>query len=213
MKTAMRVILLAVTFITLGSFSASRAQDKGQDMQLTTPSIETAILAGGCFWCVESDFDKLDGVIETTSGYSGGTIPNPTYQNYNKPVEGFEPHVEVLEVKYDATKISYEGILDYYFRHIDPTDDGGQFCDRGASYRPVIYVQNDQERDIAVAKSKEVAALIKQDVKVDILEATQFWAAEGYHQNYYKENPVRYNLYRWNCGRDQKIEKIWKKAS
>ena len=202
-------------FLAIWPFSAPSAKDqstmKAQDSKQMT-HVETAILAGGCFWCVESDFDKLEGVIATTSGYSGGTIPNPTYQNYNKPVEDYQPHVEVVEIQYDANKISYEELLDYYFRHVDATDNGGQFCDRGASYRPVIYFKNNEERDIATAKAKTVEALINQPVKVDILEATKFWAAEDYHQNYYKVNPVRYNLYRWNCGRDQKIEKIWKAA-
>jgi peptide-methionine (S)-S-oxide reductase len=169
----------------------------------------TAILAGGCFWCVESDFDKLEGVLKTTSGYSGGTIENPTYQNYHDKIPDKEPHVEVVAIKYDDEKITYKTLLNYYFRHIDPTDNGGQFCDRGAAYRPVIYYQNEQERQDAQKVSQDIENLINKKVKVDILPATKFWAAEDYHQDYHNKNSVRYKLYRWRCGRDQRVGEIF----
>jgi peptide-methionine (S)-S-oxide reductase len=173
-----------------------------------------AILAGGCFWCVEHDFKEVPGVLDVVSGYSGGSRPNPTYENYHDIDATFPvPHVEVAKVTYDPTKISYDQLLDHYFRHIDPTDAGGQFCDRGPAYRPVIFVMTGEERAAAEARKAEVARLIKQPVAVEILDAGKFWPAEDYHQDYAEKNPIRYNYYRWNCGRDRRIEEIWRAAS
>lgn len=174
--------------------------------------IEKTTLAGGCFWCIETDFEKLDGVIEAVSGYAGGEHPAPTYQNYNKPSGDYKvPHIEVIQVTYDTDKLSYKDILEYHVRHIDPTDGDGQFCDRGAGYRPAIFVKNDTERATANDVLTETAQIIGQDVNVDVLDDAPFHAAEGYHQDYSKKNPVRYKFYRWNCGRDQQINKIWGK--
>jgi peptide-methionine (S)-S-oxide reductase len=173
----------------------------------------TAVLAGGCFWCVEHDFRQLPGVIKAVSGYSGGSRPNPTYENYHDvDAENPVPHVEVAQITYDPSKLSYAALLDYYFRHIDPTDRDGQFCDRGPAYRPVIFVANEEERKVAEAKKAEVAELIKQPVAVEIADAKTFWPAEEYHQDYADKNPVRYKLYRWNCGRDQRVEEVWSVA-
>lgn len=193
------IVFLGVLFAALAS-TPGQAEDK---------TMGRAILAGGCFWCLQSDFLKLDGVTEAVSGYSGGTIPNPTYQNYHDDVPGHDPHVEVVQVDFNTSKLSYEAVLDYFFRHIDPTDNGGQFCDRGAAYRPVVYYGSEAERITAERKKAEVAKLIGQPVLVDVLPATAFWAAEDYHQNYHLKNPVRYKYYRWNCGRDQKVQAIW----
>ena len=169
-----------------------------------------AILAGGCFWCLEKDFRALPGVVNATSGYSGGSIANPTYQNYHDtPDASTVPHVEVVEVVYDPAKVGYEKILDYYFRHVDPTDGGGQFCDRGPAYAPVIYTTNDAEKAAAQKKSAEVAKLIKAKVAVDIRDAKPFWPAEDYHQDYAHKNPLKYQYYRWNCGRDQRVTEVW----
>jgi methionine-S-sulfoxide reductase len=171
---------------------------------------ETALLAGGCFWCIEADFEKLDGVIEAVSGYSGGDMPNPTYQNYNKPSGGFKiPHIEVIEVTYDPQKLTYKQILEYHVRHIDPTDGDGQFCDRGPGYIPAIFVENDQERQTAINVMQDTANEIDQDVKVRILDAKTFYPAEDYHQNYAEKNSFRYKVYRWNCGRDARIAEVW----
>jgi peptide-methionine (S)-S-oxide reductase len=170
----------------------------------------SAILAGGCFWCVEHDLRELPGVIDVVSGYSGGSRPNPTYEDYHdvdaaNPV----PHVEVVRVTYDPARLSYASLLDYYFRHIDPTDGGGQFCDRGPAYRPVVFAANDDERKVAEAKKTEVAGLIKRPLAVEVQDAQAFWPAEDYHQRYADKNPLRYKYYRWNCGRDQRVEMIW----
>jgi peptide-methionine (S)-S-oxide reductase len=173
----------------------------------------TAVLAGGCFWCVEHDFRQLPGVTKAVSGYSGGSRPNPTYENYHDvDAENPVPHVEVAQITYDPSKLSYATLLDYYFRHIDPTDREGQFCDRGPAYRPVIFVANEEERKVAEAKKAEVAELIKQPVAVEIADVKTFWPAEEYHQAYANKNPVRYKLYRWNCGRDQRVKEIWSAA-
>ncbi len=172
-----------------------------------------AILAGGCFWCVEHDLRQLPGVIDVVSGYTGGSRPNPTYEDYHdvdaaNPV----PHVEAVRATYDPSRLSYAGLLDYYYRHIDPTDGGGQFCDRGPSYRPVVFVASKSERETAEAKKAEVARLLKQDVAVEVLDARTFWSAEDYHQDYAAKNPLRYKYYRWNCGRDQRVEAVWRAA-
>src|SRR5204863_410747 len=135
---------------------------------------------------------------EAVSGYSGGSRPNPTYEDYHdvdaaNPV----PHVEAVRVTYDPSKLSYQKLLDYYFRHIDPTDGGGQFCDRGPAYRPVVFVGNEAERKTAESKKAEVAGQLKQKVAVEVLDAPTFWPAEDYHQDYANKNPVRYKYYRW----------------
>ena len=171
---------------------------------------KTAIFAGGCFWCIESDFEKLDGVVDAVSGYAGGDRPNPVYENYNKPSGDYSvPHIEVIQVTYDADKLSYADILDYHMRHIDPTDGDGQFCDRGAGYVPAIFVKNDNERLIAKTVLRKTADILDTDVNVKILDDAPFYAAEDYHQDYAKKSPVRYKFYRWNCGRDQRIEELW----
>ncbi|MBI1363468.1 MAG: peptide-methionine (S)-S-oxide reductase MsrA [Proteobacteria bacterium] len=193
-------ILYALGLVATVVASPVRAEDS---------KMATAILAGGCFWCVQTDMEELSGVSKVVSGYSGGTIPNPTYENYHDQIDGYEPHVEVVEVTYDPAKISYDKLLDYYFRHIDPTDGGGQFCDRGPAYRPVIYYANDAEKAAAEAKKAEVARVLGAAVEVDVLPARTFWPAEDYHQDYHSKNPVRYKYYRWGCGRDQRVQQLW----
>jgi peptide-methionine (S)-S-oxide reductase len=166
-----------------------------------------AILAGGCFWCMESDFEKLPGVTDVVSGFTGGTLPNPTYNGNH------EGHYEAVEITYDPQKVSYRQLLDYYWRHIDPFDAGGQFCDRGHSYQSAIFVANAAERAIAEESKQAVAALFpKQTVVTPILAATTFYPIKGdesYHQDYARNNPVRYKYYRWGCGRDQRLKAIW----
>lgn len=177
------------------------------------PTTASAILAGGCFWCLEHDLRQLPGVVEAISGYTGGSRTNPTYEDYHD-VDGSNPtpHVEAVSVKYNPSVLSYEKLLDFYFHHIDPSDGSGQFCDRGAAYRPVVFVGNEIELKTTEAKKAEVSRLIKQKVAVDVLKAQTFWPAEAYHQDYAAKNPVRYKYYRWSCGRDQRVEDIWKSA-
>ncbi|MBN2720869.1 MAG: peptide-methionine (S)-S-oxide reductase MsrA [Proteobacteria bacterium] len=166
-----------------------------------------AILAGGCFWCMEADFEKLDGVSDVVSGFTGGTLKNPTYDGNH------EGHYEAVEITYEPQKISYQKLLDHYWVNIDPFDEGGQFCDRGPSYRAAIFVANEEERLIAEKSREKVQAMFSnQKIVTPILPATTFWPIQGdesYHQDYYKNYSVRYKYYRWRCGRDKRLEEIW----
>jgi len=165
-----------------------------------------ATFAGGCFWCMEPPYDKLDGIKSTISGYMGGHVENPSYKQVTRGNTG---HAEVVQVTYDPDVVSYETLLEVYWRNVDPFDGGGQFCDRGNSYRPEIFVHDEAQADAARRSKGEVAARFDQPISVDVTEAPAFYPAEDYHQDYYKKNPVRYKYYRWNCGRDQRLEEIW----
>ena len=167
---------------------------------------KAAIFAGGCFWCVESDFDNVKGVISTTSGYIGGTAQSA---NYKAVSSGGTGHYEAVRIVYDDTKVSYRKLLDVFWRSVDPTDAGGQFCDRGFSYKTGVFVMNDKERAIAKASKKRAQEALGKKIVTPILNAGSFYKAEGYHQNYYKKNPVRYKIYRYGCGRDAKIKSLW----
>ncbi len=168
----------------------------------------TAIFAAGCFWCVESDFDKVPGVLETTSGYAGGKTEHPTYEEVGGGQTG---HAEALQVTYDPSKVSYEKLLDYYWHHVDLVDGGGQFCDRGSQYRPAIFTNSDEQKALAEASKAalEKTGKFKQPIAVQIAPAGVFTAAEDYHQDYYKKNPIRYKFYRSGCGRDARMEQLW----
>ncbi|HSG21553.1 MAG TPA: peptide-methionine (S)-S-oxide reductase MsrA [Azonexus sp.] len=167
----------------------------------------TAIFAGGCFWCIEKDFEKLPGVIEVESGYTAGRTKNPTYEAVSSGSTG---HTEAVRVIYDPAKVSYPQLVEYFWRHIDPTVKDQQFCDVGTQYRSGIYWQNETERKAAEA-SRDV--LLKSArfkvIYTELAPASEFWRAEEYHQDYYKKNPVRYGYYRTSCGRDARVEKIW----
>jgi len=168
---------------------------------------DKAVLAGGCFWCMESDFEKLPGVTSVVSGFTGGKIKNPTYQGDHRG------HYEAVEITYDPEKVSYQGILDHFWVNIDPFDAKGQFCDKGSSYLSAIFVANDHERTLAEQTKKAVVAKFpNQTVVTPILTASTFYpikGAESYHQDFYKKSPVRYNAYRWGCGRDKRLQEIW----
>jgi peptide-methionine (S)-S-oxide reductase len=170
----------------------------------------SAIFAGGCFWCIESDFEKLDGVIEAESGYTGGNVAKPTYKQVSNGGTG---HAEAVRVRYDPRKISYEKLLDYFWRHIDPTVKDRQFCDVGSQYRSAIFYQNAAEEKAARASK---LALEKSGrfahIYTEIVAASTFYPAEEYHQDYYKKNPVRYSYYRFSCGRDARVEEVWGEA-
>jgi peptide methionine sulfoxide reductase msrA/msrB len=168
----------------------------------------TAVFAGGCFWCTESDFEKVDGVFEAVSGYTGGRMENPTYKQVSAGGTG---HIEAVKITYDADKISYEQLLDIFWRHVDPTDAGGQFVDRGAQYRSAIFYATEEERQLAEASKKALAASGRFDrpVVTDILPLGPFYVAEDYHQDYYKKNPLRYNWYRSGSGRDRFLQATW----
>jgi peptide-methionine (S)-S-oxide reductase len=171
---------------------------------------QKAVFAGGCFWCVEADFDKAPGVLSTVSGYTGGDVENPTYEQVSYEDTG---HYEAVEVTYDPDKVSYRQLVDIFWRTVDPTDAGGQFCDRGDSYRTAVFVSDDAERQAAEASKAAAQEALGQQIVTPILEASTFWPAEDYHQDYYVKNPLRYKYYRWNCGRDQRIEDLWGDAA
>ena len=169
---------------------------------------ETAIFAGGCFWCMTPPFEKTPGVISVTSGYIGGTKPNPTYEDY-----AGGGHVEAVEVVFDPAKVSYDKLLDIFWMQVNPTDGGGQFVDRGPQYRPAIFYLDDAQRRLAEASRDRLArsGRFGGPLRTDILRAGPFYKAEEYHQDYWKKNPIRYKFYRFNSGRDQFIEKTWGK--
>jgi len=170
------------------------------------PERAVATFAGGCFWCVESDFDHVPGVLSTTSGYTGGKVANPTYEQVSAGRTG---HAESVEVAYDPRKVSYAQLLDYFWHHIDPTVKDQQFCDHGNQYRTAIFAHNDEERTLAEDSKKKVEAELKKPIYTEIDQAGPFYKAEDYHQDFYLKNPAKYKFYRWNCGRDQRIEQIW----
>lgn len=171
--------------------------------------VATAIFAGGCFWCTESDFEKLPGVISAESGYTAGTKPNPTYEEVSAGTTG---HTEAVRVTYDPTKVSYAQLVDHFWRTIDPTVKNRQFCDVGSQYRSGIYWQTEDERKIAEASRDALLASGKfKEIHTEIAAASAFFPAEEYHQDYYKKNPIRYSYYRNGCGRDARLEQLWGK--
>ena len=167
----------------------------------------TAIFAGGCFWCIEADFEKLDGVIDVESGYIGGSTANPTYKQVSAGGTG---HAEAVRVRYDPRRVGYEKLLDYFWRHIDPTVKDRQFCDIGSQYRSAIFYQNDAEKKLA---QDSLRALEKSGkfahIYTEIVAAATFYPAEDYHQDYYKKNPVHYLFYRTSCGRNARVKSLW----
>jgi peptide-methionine (S)-S-oxide reductase len=165
-----------------------------------------AVFAGGCFWCMESDFDHLEGVVATTSGYIGGRTQNPTYGDVTSETTG---HKEAVHVVYDTKKLSYDQVIDYYWRHVDVTDDGGQFCDRGDSYRPMVFVDSPAQKAAAEVSRARAQAALGKPIVVQIVEDTKFWPAEQYHQDFHETNPGRYLPYRMGCGRDAKLRALW----
>ena len=165
-----------------------------------------AVFAGGCFWCTESDFDKIPGVLSTTSGYTGGRLRNPTYKQVSAGGTG---HIEAVRVTYDPARVSYATLAARFIRTVDPLDSGGSFCDRGYHYRSAFFVATAAQRRVAETINNRTKAALKKPVATLVLPAATFYPAEAYHQDYYKKNPVRYRLYRLNCGRDAQLKKIW----
>jgi peptide-methionine (S)-S-oxide reductase len=191
------VLLLSLTGTT-GAQAPTKAQAKA------APSHAT--FAGGCFWCMVSEFEVLPGVASVVSGYTGGTKKNPTYEEVSSGGTG---HFESVDITFDPAKISYEKLLEIYWENIDPLTANGQFCDRGEQYRTAIFVHDDAQRAAAEASKQKVAEKLKAKVVTLILPASTFYPAEEYHQDYYKKNPFRYGLYRKGCGRDELLEQIW----
>ena len=178
------------------------------DPATATPEAGTAvaIFAGGCFWCMEHPFDELVGVIATTSGYTGGNTPNPTYEQVSA---GGTAHAESVRVTYDPSKVSYEKLLDVYWRNIDPLAVDRQFCDEGSQYRSAIFYTTSEQQTLAEASKQKVQEEFDKPIATQIVEAGRFYPAEEYHQDYYRKNPIRYKLYRLKCGRDQRLQQLW----
>jgi peptide-methionine (S)-S-oxide reductase len=196
--TRMGMMALALAMLALVPAALAQTQPGAQT--------RTAVFAGGCFWCVEDAFDQVPGVVETISGYTGGTLANPTYHQVSAGGTG---HQEAVEVRYDPSKVTYETLLDTYWHNVDPLDAGGQFCDRGDSYRSVIFVANEEQKTLAQASKQQVAAQLNKKIETRIEPLTKFYPAEGYHQNYHQTNPIKYKFYKWNCGRAQRLQQIW----
>jgi peptide-methionine (S)-S-oxide reductase len=197
----MKKIALLASLLAALTLSSVNAQSRD-------PARAVAIFAGGCFWCMEPPFDKLEGVLATTSGYIGGTKADPTYEQVTSGRTG---HYEALQVEYDPARVSYERLLDVFWRNIDPLDATGQFCDKGPQYRSAIFAIDDNQRAAAEASK---AALDKSGklpgrIVTEILPAAKFYPAEAYHQDYYRKNSTAYTYYRWSCGRDKRLERLW----
>jgi len=204
------LVLTAVLFVYLGGQGLSMDKDMTMDKPMNATTA-TAVFAGGCFWCTESDFEKLPGVTGVISGYTGGQEANPSYEEVSAHRTG---HVEAVKLSYDPQQISYGQLLDWFWRHVDPTDAGGQFVDRGSQYRSVIFYADEAQQRAAEASKQRLAAsgVFKKPIVTEILPLGPFYAAEDYHQDYYKHNPLRYKYYRWGSGRDQFLDKTWGEA-
>jgi len=210
----MKTIVLIAIIVTFGiiflGFQKSNTQQEKMNtaMEKEQKALKEATFAGGCFWCIESDFEKFDGVVEAISGYVGGHTANPTYKEVSAGVTG---HAEAVRVLYDPQKITYTKLLDIFWQHIDPTDPGGQFVDRGSQYRSVIFYHNDEQKSLAEeSKGKlEASGRFTKSIATEIVPVSEFYEAEDYHQDYYKKNSLRYKFYRYNSGRDQFLKKAW----
>lgn len=200
---ALLYIWLAINTLLLQIAIAETQQPSNQQQH------QEALFAGGCFWCIEADFDKLPGVVDVVSGYTGGSKATANYKTVSSKETG---HYEAVRVQYDPTIISYRQLVDYFWSHIDPTDANGQFCDRGSSYRAAVFYRNEQQRN-TIERSKielEKTKPFSGDIVTAILPEKPFYLAETYHQNYAKKNPLRYRFYRSRCGRDKRIKSLWK---
>ena len=209
MRNIFAIATIALVFIGTAWQIAGTAQ---QEVKKETPkedsTLKVATFAGGCFWCTESDFEQLPGVVKAISGYTGGHKENPTYKEVSSGSTG---HVEAVQVYYDPSKVTYGELLDYFWRHMDPTDSGGQFADRGSQYRSVIFYHDEEQRTLAEKSKEDLGKTGRFDkpIATEIIKFTKFYEAEDYHQDYYKNNPLRYKYYRFGSGRDQFLKQVW----
>jgi peptide methionine sulfoxide reductase msrA/msrB len=210
MKTIILIgLMIAFTVVLVGFQKSNNLKDKTDTtMDINQKDLSGATFAGGCFWCTESDFEKFDGVVEVISGYVGGQTQNPTYQEVSAGGTG---HAEAIRVRYDPEKITYDELLDIFWRHVDPTDSGGQFVDRGSQYRPAIFYHDEEQKRLAEESKRklETSGRFNKSIATEIVPVSEFYEAEDYHQDYYQKNPLRYKLYRYNSGRDQFLKKAW----
>ena len=208
MKLWLKIVLVVAILGLLFTAYAEKSEERktGSDK-----SLAIATFAGGCFWCMEPPYDKLDGVISTTSGYTGGRKKNPTYEEVSGGTTG---HAEAVQVTYDPTKVSYQKLLEVFWKNIDPFTPNAQFCDHGSQYRSAIFYHDEEQKRLAEASKQELekSGRFTQPIVTEIVPAGEFYPAEDYHQDYYQNNPVRYKYYRYRCGRDAVLEKIWGKT-
>ncbi len=205
-------LLLSLALSAFGCLAAENEAAAGPAVDAGEPAmLETATFAGGCFWCMEPPFDALEGVVSTTAGYTGGTLAKPSYEQVSAGGTG---HAESVQVIYDPQRVSYEKLLEVFWRNIDPTAVNQQFCDHGDQYRTAIFYHNDTQKQAAEASlaALEQSKPFKESIKTALVKAGPFYPAEDYHQDYYKKNPVRYKFYRYNCGRDQRLTELWGSA-
>ena len=198
------VLSLGVILLLSGDTAYGASQSTGPT------ETAKATFAGGCFWCMEPPFDKLDGVISTISGYAGGKKKNPTYEEVSAGNTG---HAEVVQVTYDPKKITYEKLLEVFWRNVDPLTPNRQFCDVGSQYRTAIFYHDETQKRLAEESKKALSKRFKEPIVTEIVAASEFYPAEDYHQDYYTKNPLRYKYYRYSCGRDQRLEELWGPAA
>ena len=205
-KTIMRAVLFVA--LAVGAISPAAGGQSRNAAQPDDQAFRKATFAGGCFWCMEPPFDSLDGVISTTSGYTGGSRKNPTYAEVSAGVTG---HAEAVEVLYDPSKIGYAQLLEIFWRNIDPLTPNRQFCDRGSQYRSAIFYHDAGQEHLARQSKAQLdrSGRFEDPIVTEIVQATAFYRAESYHQDYYTKNPLRYKLYKWGCGRDARLKQLW----
>jgi peptide-methionine (S)-S-oxide reductase len=205
MKIQAALSFLTVVILLIGAWNVQSATQAAADAILGK-----AYFAGGCFWCMEEAFEKVEGVLSVSSGYMGGTVANPNYEDVSAGRTG---HAESVEVVYDPTRVSYQKLLDAFWRNVDPITPNAQFCDHGSQYRSAVFFQTDEEKRVAEATKQaiEQSRRFKDPIVTQIVMASQFYPAEDYHQDFYKKNPVRYKFYKYNCGRAQRLEELWGK--
>lgn len=199
----MKILLKLFFFVTLSCITMSIEASNTHHSNI---DVETAIFAGGCFWCMQPVFENKPGILSSTAGYTGGHVENPTYQQVSHENTG---HYESVEVKFDPDTISYHQLLELFWHNIDPVDAVGQFSDRGDSYRSAIFYSNDAQKKLAEQSKAEIELALKKKVETVIIPASKFYSAEEYHQDYHKKNPIRYKFYRYKCGRDRRLKEVW----
>jgi len=207
-STTVAATLLLAALGLSGQTAERGDQEARRDAQSAAP--DTAVFAGGCFWCMEPPYDELDGVLETISGYAGGHVENPSYEEVTAGGTG---HREAVMVVYDSSRVRYPTLLEVFWRNVDPLDDGGQFCDRGFSYTTAIFARDAEQLRQAIASREAIHDRLTKEVVTPVVQDAPFYPAEEYHQNYYEENPLRYKLYRFSCGRDGRLEALWGEKS
>lgn len=212
---AAALVLLACSPAPAEPGAPARAEAPSETVvqaQLASGALRSAVFAGGCFWCMEGPFEKFPGVVSVVSGYAGGAEPNPTYDQVG---HGRTGHAEVVQVVYDPKKVTYEALLETYWHNVDPTQADGQFCDRGRQYRTVVFYANDAEKAAVLASKArlESTAKLPGPIVTEVVPAAQFYPAEGYHQDFYRTNPERYQSYREGCGRDRRLKALWGDAA